>query len=59
MNLEERVSHMERRLRHYRMALVAMVLALVGVALVGATGDKDAVFYTVTAHEVVIKNRAR
>ena len=46
----------QRQLRRYRLALVAVVLALVGVALVGATGDKDAVFDTVTAREIRVEN---
>ena len=36
---------MERRVRYYRLALMAVVLVVVGVALVGATGDKDTIQY--------------
>jgi hypothetical protein len=61
MSIEERVLHMERDmvamqrgLRRTRLVLVAVVLALVGLALVGATGDKDAVFDTVTARQIAV-----
>ena len=64
MSVEERVAHMEqnmavmqRGLRRYRLALLAVVLALVGMALVGATGDKNAVFDTVTAQQFSVVNK--
>jgi hypothetical protein len=56
--MEHRIQSLERRATRYRLALVAVLLALVGVVLVGATGDKDAEFDTVTAKTVMVENGA-
>ena len=63
LELERHVAAQDRRLiglgcrvKRYRQALLAVVLVLVGVALVGATGDKDAEFRTIKAQRVFIVN---
>ena len=56
MQLERHAAAQDDRLRRYRMALLAMVLTLVGLTLVAATGNKDVEFGTVTAHSILIKN---
>ena len=56
--MERRMESMECRVRHYRLALLAVVLALVCMALVGATGDKNAVFDTVAERQVAVVNTA-